>query len=304
MANNIKKTYIGAICNRDLEVLENIKKLLLKNYNISIVNLIKKGTNSFNVEYFQKKIKKYPITFLIVKLTTLKSNELIYNTIKSIVPNIPILNNLKAVKLCESRKETFRLIAQKCKNLKIPHTFLSISEAYDACSKGTRIIIKLDSHNIPNLPKNDRIIGIARNTKQFKNLINDHKESSLFFQEYLGKPDIIYKIYVIDRWTVSITSHNRLQENESLTPLDLIHIRVPIEKQLKRRILRLGRAFRMPIFGIDYIINKDNEPYVVDVNDFPSFRSIPEAVSLISDYIYNVIVSLPQLLKVPAKAKG
>ncbi|MFX1410662.1 MAG: hypothetical protein ACFFA6_09930, partial [Promethearchaeota archaeon] len=93
------------------------------------------------------------------------------------------------------------------------------------------------------------------------------------------------------------------QDND-LSPLDLIHIRVPIEKQLKRRILRLGRIFRMPIFGIDYIINKDGEPYIVDVNDFPSFRSIPEAVSLISDYIYNVIVSLPQLLKVPAKAKG
>jgi len=303
MANNIKKTYIGAICNRDLEVLENIKKLLLKNYNISIVNLIKKGTNSFNVEYFQKKIKKYPITFLIVKLTTLKSNELIYNTIKSIVPNIPILNNLKAVKLCESRKETFRLIAQKCKNLKIPHTFLSISEAYDACSKGTRIIIKLDSHNIPNLPKNDRIIGIAKTPAQLLEYTKNYRGKELFLQEYLGKFDIVYKVYVIGRWVVSITSHNRLRLDGNLSPLELIHIRVPIDKQLKSRIKRLGRKFGMTIFGVDYILTEDG-PFIVDVNDFPSFRSVPEGISLISDHIYNLLNMRELIFKSSIKVKS
>lgn len=303
MANNIKKTYIGAICNRDLEVLENIKKLLLKNYNISIIDLIKKGTNSFNVEYFQKKIKKYPITFLIVKLTTQKSNEIIYNTIKSIVPNIPILNSPKAVKICESRKETFRLLAQKCKNLKIPNTFLSISEAIDACCKGTRIIIKLDSHNIPNLPKNDRIIGIAKNPAQLLEFTKNYKEEELFLQEYLGKFDIVYKVYVIGRWVVSITSHNRLRLDGNLTPLELIHIRVPIDKQLKSRIKRLGRKFGMTIFGVDYILTKDG-PYIVDVNDFPSFRSVPEGVSLISDHIYNLLNMRELLYKSSIKVKS
>jgi glutathione synthase/RimK-type ligase-like ATP-grasp enzyme len=303
MANNIKKTYIGAICNRDLEVLENIKKLLLKNYNISIVDLIKKGTNSFNVEYFQKKMKKYPITFLIVKLTTQKSNEIIYNTIKSIIPNIPILNNPKAVKICESRKESFRLIAQKCKNLKIPHTFLSISEAYDACSKGSRIIIKLDSHNIPNLPKNDRIIGIAKTPAQLLEFTKNYREEELFLQEYLGKFDIVYKVYVIGRWVVSITSHNRLRLDSNLTPLELIHIRVPIDKQLKSRIKRLGRKFGMTVFGVDYILTEDG-PYIVDVNDFPSFRSVPEGVSLISDHIYNLLNMRELFYKSSIKVKS
>jgi ribosomal protein S6--L-glutamate ligase len=77
---------------------------------------------------------------------------------------------------------------------------------------------------------------------------------------------------------------------------------VPIEKKLKRRILRLGRRTGMSIFGVDYILTKDGVPYIVDVNDFPSFRSIPEAVSLISDYIYNA-TSMQQIrLKTPVKA--
>jgi len=102
---------------------------------------------------------------------------------------------------------------------------------------------------------------------------------------------------VIDRWAVSITSFNRLQNITELSPLELIHIRVPIEKQLKRRVLRLGRKLGMTIFGIDYILTKEGIPYIVDVNDFPSFRSIPEAVSLISDYIYNLVALRQQLLK-------
>jgi len=304
VSNKLNRIYIGAICNRDLEVFEQIKKFLSKNYNISIVNLYRNGTEASIAKYIKKKLNKYPISLIIIKLLSEDSNQVIYNALDKIAPKIPLLNSLKSVKTCESRRETFRLIEQKCKKLKIPQFFQSTYDAYKACSNGKKIIIKLDTHNIPYLPKNDRIIGVAKNPIQLKNLINDYKESSLFFQEYLGKPDIIYKIYVVDRWAVSITSHNRLQRNENLSPLDLIHIRVPIEKQLKRGILRLGRTFRMPIFGIDYIINKDGEPYVVDVNDFPSFRNIPEAVSLISDYIYNVIVTRPQLLKVPVKVKG
>jgi len=302
VANNIKRIYIGAICNRDLGVLEKIKKFLLKNYNIFIVDLLKKGSNSFDIKYFTKQIKKYPLSFLIVKLTSQSSNISIYEVVKKLIPNVPILNSLSSVQVCESRKETFRLISQKCKKIKIPTTYFSLDEAVSACKTGNRVIIKLDSHNIPNFPKNDRIIGIAHSVNELYELVNSYDEKSLFFQEYLGEFDIIYKIYVIGRWMVSITSHNRLQDIENLTPLELIHIRVPIEKQFKSKVKRLGRKFGMSIFGLDYILTNDG-PYIIDLNDFPSFRSIPEAISLISDYIYNLISLREQYIQTQAKAK-
>ncbi len=93
-------------------------------------------------------------------------------------------------------------------------------------------------------------------------------------------------------------------QNENLSPLELIHIRVPIEKQLKRRILRMARKLGLSIFGIDYIITKDGTPYIIDINDFPSFRSIPEAVSLISDYIYNIVNLHQQFYKTTAAVRG
>ena len=288
MANNLKRKYIGAICNRDLEVLEDIKKFLFKNYNITIVNLMKNGLESFNAKSLEKRLKKYPISFLIVKLTTQELNENVFKIIREVCPEIPLLNTLESVQLCESRQNTFNFIKKKHKKILTPQSFSTKLEAIHASQKGTTIIVKLNSHNIPNLPKNDRIIGIASHYGKLLELIKNYNETELFFQEYLGEHDILYKIYVIGDWVVSITSHNRLQQLNQLTPLELIHIRIPVDEPFKKRIIRLGRKFGMSVYGIDYIITEKG-PYVVDINDFPSFRSVPEGVSLISDHIYNSI---------------
>jgi len=302
LSNKLSRIYIGSICNRDLEVFEKIKKFCNKNYNISIINLLKKDSNTFNVKFFKKQIRRYPISYIIVKLYSEQSNQEIYETIREITPNIPLLNSLNAVEMCESRSETFKFIEQRMKKLIVPKTYYTLDEAYKACCNGSKIIIKLDTHNIPNLQRNYRIIGIARDTSQFKNFIKNYSEDELFFQQYLDSTDIIYKIYVIDRWAVSVTSPDRLQDIDNLTPLELVHIRVPIDKQLKRRVLRIGRKIGMSVFGIDYILSKDGIPYIIDVNDFPSFRSIPEAVSLISDYIYNMVKMQQQLVRITARA--
>ncbi len=304
MSNKFNRIYIGAICNRDLEIFQEIKKFCSKNYNFSVINLFKTGSDNFNVKYFRKKIKKYPISLIILKLLSEDSNQTIYNAINQYAPDIPLLNSLNSVKICESRINTFNFINQKCKKLNIPQIYHSSYEAYEACNNGKNLIVKLDTHNIPSLPKNDRILGIAKNLDQFKKLTSEYKNNNLFFQEYMGEFEIVYKIYVIDRWAVSITSYNRLQDRTDLSPLELIHIRVPIEKQLKRRVLRLGRKLGMAIFGIDYVLTKEGVPFIVDINDFPSFRSIPEAVSLISDYIYNILNLRQQLFKAPVKVKS
>ncbi|MFX1568826.1 MAG: hypothetical protein ACFFCV_10730 [Promethearchaeota archaeon] len=304
MSNKLSRIYIGSICNRDLEVFEKIKKFCNKNYNLSIINLLKKGSNNFNAKYFKKQLKKYPISLIIVKLLSNEANQEIYSTIRKISPSIPLLNATRAVEMCESRTKIFQFIEQRTKKLNLPKTYYSKNEAFNACNNGTKIIIKLNTHNIPNLPKNDRIIGIAEKANQFEELVKNYKEGDLFLQEYFGNTDIVYKIYVIDRWAVSITSHNRLHEVDNLSPLELIHIRVPIEKHLKRRILRVGRKMGLSVYGVDYIISDEGVPYIIDINDFPSFRQIPEAVSLISDYIYNIVLMQQQFTETLAKVRG
>ena len=219
-----------------------------------------------------------------------------------VTPNIPILNSLFSVRTCESRKATFQLIERNVKKINIPKFFQTIDEVEQAINDGIQIIVKLDSHNIPNLPKNDRILGIAKSIDKFESIIEGYDENTLFFQEYLGKFDSINKVYVIGDWIVSVISHNRLQNN-NLNPLELIHIRTVIDNKLKRRIKRLGKKLRMSVFGVDFI-EAAGGPYIVDVNDFPSFRNIPEGISLISDQIYNLIHVREELVSKTAKIKS
>ncbi len=296
------RIYIGAICNRDMEIFKEIKRFCKVNYNIKIVNLLKKG--KFNLKYFKKKLNKYPLSLIIVKLLSNSNNNQIYDAITTYTSQIPKLNSINSIEMCESRLKTFKAIEQKCKKLKIPKPFYNADDAYNACQNGIKIIIKYDVHNSPFLTKDERIIGIANSPSEFEELIKKPKieRNKLFFQEYLGKFDVVYKIYVVNNWIVSITSKNRLANIENYSPLELIHLRVPVDKKLKRRIIRLGRKFKLPIFGVDYI-QKDGEPYIVDINDFPSFRSIPEAISLISDFIYNYIVSEGYFYKSSQKVK-
>jgi glutathione synthase/RimK-type ligase-like ATP-grasp enzyme len=303
MANNLKKIYVGAICNRDLEVMNNIQRFMLTNHNISIIDLSKNNSHHFDEKDFKRKLKRYPLSYLIVKLTTHASNQKIYEAVKKYASHIPILNNLESVKTCESRKDTFWFIKNNCKNLKVPQFLCNYSQAYNAICNGMELIIKYDAHNIPNFPKEDRVVGIARSESDFLNLTDNLNKDSLFFQEYLGNHDLIYKIYVIGQWYVSITSQNRLLPKERFSPLELIHMRVPIEKEFKRKIKRLSRKMGMNVFGIDYLKTVDG-PYVVDVNDFPSFRSIPEGISLISDHVYNTITMREQIYKSLMKVKS
>ena len=297
-----KKIIIGSICNRDLAIFDEIKRFSKINYGIKFVNLLKNGS-SFSVKYFKKKLKKYQISFLIVKLYSEETNQKIYDALNTYAPNIPRLNSLKSVITCESRKETFKLVNQKNKKLIIPKCYYSINAAYEAVSNGTPLIIKLDTHNIRNFSKYDRIVGVVKSADDFLKIIREYdvENNSLFFQEYLGKRDIVYKVYVIDRYVQTITSQNLLLQHK-LSPLELIHLRVPIEKELKRQIIRLGRKFGMVIFGVDYVL-KNGIPYIVDINDFPSFRNIHEAISLISEYIYKFCLARQTLDKIPMSLK-
>ncbi len=300
----LKKVWIGAICNRDVELFNQIIKFSKKHYSskISIISLLKKD-GTFSTKYFKKKIKKYPISFLILKLHSEPTNQIIYNAIKTYIPHVPLLNSLESVSTCESRNKTFKFIEKNCKKLNIPRNYYSINDACNALDKGKQLIIKLDIHNAPHLSKYDRILGIVKTPEEFKELIRGYSPKKLLFQEYLGKFDIVYKTYIIDKFTVNIRSHNRLRENK-LSQLELISIRVPIDKKLKRRIRSIGRRMGMSLFGVDYILTKDGTAYIVDVNDFPSFRNIPEAISLISDFLYNRVYSQQMLFKGTAKIKG
>jgi ribosomal protein S6--L-glutamate ligase len=60
----------------------------------------------------------------------------------------------------------------------------------------------------------------------------------------------------------------------------------PVSAQVREIALNCGKAFGLGLYGLD-IIEGPNGPVVVDLNYFPSYKGIPGAADILSEYIVN-----------------
>jgi ribosomal protein S6--L-glutamate ligase len=79
---------------------------------------------------------------------------------------------------------------------------------------------------------------------------------------------------------------------------------IEVTRELGDLILQIGRVFGLDIYGVDLL--KTTEGWVaVDVNDFPSFGGVPEAVVWIADTIVDVTIQRgPPRLRPPFSHGG
>ena len=69
-----------------------------------------------------------------------------------------------------------------------------------------------------------------------------------------------------------------------------MHVReglIPVTPELRTLALKVGELFGLDLYGVDVV--QTAEGWVgVDINDFPSFSGVPEAVVLIATFILHV----------------
>jgi ribosomal protein S6--L-glutamate ligase len=73
-----------------------------------------------------------------------------------------------------------------------------------------------------------------------------------------------------------------------------------ITPELRDIALRCGRAFGVDLFGLDIIISA-GRPYVVDVNNFPGFKGVPDAALRLADYIFAAANLRREHHRIPAR---
>ncbi|MCK7626862.1 ATP-grasp domain-containing protein [Streptomyces sp. RS10V-4] len=56
---------------------------------------------------------------------------------------------------------------------------------------------------------------------------------------------------------------------------------VPLPREVARIATEVGAVFGLDLYGVDVLLGPDG-PVVVDINDFPSFRQVPDAVARVS----------------------
>ena len=106
----------------------------------------------------------------------------------------------------------------------------------------------------------------------------------LFFQEYLGEKREVYKAYVIGRkvFCLKVTGPQDGLEQSSYHSTELVEL--PEDTQMIMR--EIGEGFRMNVYGVDFFYS-GTKIVIIDINDFPSFRGIPNAVETICDLIHE-----------------
>lgn len=104
-------------------------------------------------------------------------------------------------------------------------------------------------------------------------------ERLLIAQPYVPNPGVDIKVYCVG---------DDFHATERRSPLhpDRVHHerRVPLSREIAAIAAQVGAVYGLDLYGLDVLLGPDG-PVVVDVNDFPSFRQVPDAASRVADEI-------------------
>ncbi|OEU82042.1 MAG: hypothetical protein BA865_15585 [Desulfobacterales bacterium S5133MH4] len=103
----------------------------------------------------------------------------------------------------------------------------------------------------------------------------------VFAQSYLKSEGFDHKVYCIgtDVFGVKRVWPPRTYEEKLGEPFTITH-------DVREIALHCGQAFGIKLYGLDIIIS-NGQPYVVDINNFPGFKGVPDAALRLADYIYT-----------------
>lgn len=122
-------------------------------------------------------------------------------------------------------------------------------------------------------------------------------DGMLIAQPYIPNCGVDLKVYCVD---------GRLYGTERTSPLTPDHRATPdrpveLDPEIASIAIRVGEVFGLDLYGVDIVRGPDG-PMVVDINDFPSFREVPEAVPTVASAIITLARAGSSLRLVPAPA--
>ncbi|WP_225847651.1 RimK family alpha-L-glutamate ligase [Streptomyces sp. HPF1205] len=107
-------------------------------------------------------------------------------------------------------------------------------------------------------------------------------EGLLIAQPYVPNPGIDIKVYCVG---------GDIYATEHRSPLHPDHPHrgrlVPLSREVAAVAARVGAVYGLDLYGLDVLLTPDG-PVVVDVNDFPSFRQVPDAVARVAGAVLDL----------------
>ncbi|MFI9240722.1 RimK family alpha-L-glutamate ligase [Streptomyces sp. NPDC053079] len=104
----------------------------------------------------------------------------------------------------------------------------------------------------------------------------------LIAQPYVPNSGIDLKVYSVDGELYATERRSPLHPDQ---PARERH--VPLTPEVATIAAEVGAAYGLDLYGVDIVFGPDG-PVVVDVNDFPSFRQVPDAVARVASAILRL----------------
>ncbi|WP_369357807.1 RimK family alpha-L-glutamate ligase [Streptomyces sp. cg2] len=98
----------------------------------------------------------------------------------------------------------------------------------------------------------------------------------LIAQPYVPNSGVDLKVYCVAGDLYATERRSPLHPGQPMTERQ-----VPLPAEVARIAAEVGTAFGLDLYGVDVLLGPDG-PVVVDINDFPSFRKVPDAVARVS----------------------
>jgi hypothetical protein len=191
----------------------------------------------------------------------------------------PTINSIFAMYTLDTRQRTFLFLHKHCPEIVTPEFYLSVKDAARALNRGKRILLKRNAHNIA---KELRFLGVVEDEKTLKSRLDSAAKDTIFMQEYLGPCDnTVHKVYYIGQSAMALKSVKQKESAFTARNENDIQERYQLRISLEQSYRAMGQTLHMNAYGIDYVVGEDGREYVVDVNDFPSYRGIDEALGLL-----------------------
>lgn len=112
--------------------------------------------------------------------------------------------------------------------------------------------------------------------------LSEAGNGSLLAQHYAENGNFDIKLYVAGTQVYAVAKRSPLHPQ-----VEVDKHRIPITIEMRALALQVGEIFGLDIYGLD-VVETAYGPLVVDVNDFPSFGHVPDAITIVAAHIIQV----------------
>jgi glutathione synthase/RimK-type ligase-like ATP-grasp enzyme len=196
------------------------------------------------------------------------------------VGGITTINRIAAIRRARDKAVAIGLAWRA--GLPVPATWFAPSiDQFDQLSPSVfPLIVK------PTNGSSNECIHLAGSRRDLAALAESHAGLPSRFwlaQHYVPNPGVDLKLYATGEGVYAEVRSSPLVATS--TDPDRL---VPVPTELAALVRRVGQVFDLDIFGIDLVQGPDGW-ILIDVNDFPSFRLVPDAASRVAASILRLI---------------